>query len=110
MRLAARFIDRTIMAGHFPITALAWLFGVVTLAIPAVIAWRFRRRPVMALMAASERRAAFHHDALAALDHAIAAARAEGRANEADRLVPERAQHVRALKRLAASREFAGTR
>ena len=95
------------MAGHFPITALAWLFGAVTLAAPLVFAWRFRRRPIVALIAAGERRTAFHHDAVAALDRAIAAARAEGKANEAERLVPHRAAHLRALARRAAGAEFA---
>ncbi len=98
------------MAGHFPITALAWLFGLVTLAAPLVVAYRFRRRPIVWLMTASGRRAAFHRDALAALDSAIRDARAEGRTAEADRLIPARATHVRALASLAAAREFAGDR
>lgn len=96
------------MTGHFPIAALTWLFGLVTLAIVLAIAWRVRRRPVVWLMAASDRRATFQRDALAALDHAIAAARAEGRTAEAERLLPARATHVRALAGLAAGREFAG--
>ncbi len=66
------------MTGHFPIGALAWLFGVASLGVLAAVAWRFRRRPIVALIAAGERRAAFHRDALAALDHAIAAARDRG--------------------------------
>ena len=93
-----------------PITALAWLFGIVTLAAPVAVAWRFRRKPIVALIAAGERRAAFHRDALAALDHAIAAARAEGNTAEAGRLMPSRAAHARDLARLAATREFAGRR
>ena len=98
------------MAGHFPITALAWLFGIVTLAAPLAVAWRFRRRPIVALIAAGERRAAFHRDALAALEQAIAAARAEGKVTEAKRLEPHLAAHRRALAGLAAAREFAGRR
>lgn len=94
------------MASHFPIGALATLFGVVTLAAPVVVAYRFRRRPIVALLAIGERRAAFHRDTLAGLDSAIAAARAEGKASEAARLEPLRTEHVRALKGLAAAREF----
>ena len=98
------------MSGHFPIAALAWLFGAVTLAAPLVVAYRFRRKPIVALIELGERRAAFHREALAALDSAIAAARAEGRTGEADRLVPSRAVHVRALQGLAAAEPFATTR
>ena len=89
-----------------PIAALATVFGAVTLAVPAVVAYRFRRRPIVALIKVGERRAAFHRDALAALDSAIAAARAEGKTGEADRLVPERAVHIRKLKSLDGAREF----
>lgn len=98
------------MTGHFPIGGLAWLFGVVTIAVVIAVAYRFRRRPVAALIAAEGRRAAFHRDALTALEGAIAAARAEDNAGEADRLVPYLASHRRALAGLAAAREFAGRR
>ena len=98
------------MPSHFPIAALAWLFAITTLAAALAVAYRFRRRPIVALMAASERRIAFHRDTLAALDRAIAAARTEGNGAEAARLLPARAPHVRALAGLAAGREFAGDR
>jgi hypothetical protein len=98
------------MTGHFPIGALAWLFGIVTLAAPLALLYRFRRQPVIWLLAAGERRAAFHRDALAALEAAIADATAAGNAAEAARLIPHLAPHRRALAGLAASREFPGRR
>lgn len=98
------------MPSHFPIAALAWLFGVVTVAAIAAVAYRFRRRPVIALIAAGERRLAFHRDGLAALDATIAAARAEGRTGEAERLAPAQADHRRALADLAAIAEFSVAR
>ena len=94
----------------FPITALATVFGVVTLAVPLAVAWRFRRRPVVAMIALQDRRAAYHQQALTAIDHAIAAARAEGKDAEAARLEPERIVHARNLRGLAAGREFAARR
>ncbi len=93
------------MAGQFPITLLAWLFTALTLVTLGAVAWHFRSRLVAALIAADERRTAFHRDTLAALDTAITSARAEGRTEEADRLIPARREHVRALAVLDAARE-----
>lgn len=93
------------MAGQFPITLLAWLFTALTLVALGAAAWRFRGRPVAAMIAAGERRTAFHRDTLAALDAAITSARAEGRTGEADRLIPTRREHLRALAGLDAARE-----
>ncbi len=92
------------------ITALATVFGIVTLAAPVAVAWRFRHKPVAALIAAQERRVAFHRDTLAALETAIAAARASGRPAEAERLTPHLAEHRRKLDELAAMAPFAGRR
>ena len=93
------------MADQFPITLLAWLFTALTLVALGAVAWRFRSRPVAALIAAGERRTAFHRDTLAALDTAITVARAEGRTGEADRLIPARREHIRALASLDAARD-----
>ncbi len=92
------------------ITALATVFGVVTLAAPLAVAWRFRRAPITALIGAQERRVAFHRDAAAALDAAIAAARAEGKVAEAERLAPSLAEHRRKLADLSAMAVFPGRR
>ncbi len=92
------------------ITALAVFFGAVTLAAPVAVAWRFRHKPVIALIAAQERKVAFHRDTLAGLEAAIAAARASGRTAEADRLAPHLVAHRRKLDELAAMAPFAGRR
>lgn len=92
------------------ITTLATVFGVVTLCAPLVVAWHFRHRPVAAMIAAAERREAFHRNTLAALDAAISAARAGGRNAEADRLTPARREHVIALARLDAARDRSASR
>ncbi len=92
------------------ITVLAVVFGLVTLAALAAVAWRFRRLPIVALIAARERDLAFHRDALAGLEAAIAAARAEGRDTEAARLAPHLAGHRARLAALAQGAEFAGSR
>ena len=98
------------MAGHSYITAVTWLFGLAFLGLIAAVAWHFRQLPVTALIAAGAKRQAYHEQALAALDHAISAARAEGKPGEAARLDPERAQHVRALRRIAATGEMPNRR
>ncbi len=98
------------MTGHFPIGLLAWLFGLASIGCLVATAYRFRRRPVTALIAGAARREAFHRDTLAALEAAIAAAQTEGRPAEAGRLAPSLAVHRHALAGLAQAREFAGRR
>lgn len=88
------------------ITTLATAFGVITLLAPLAVAWSYRRKPVVALIAMQDRRIAFHREALTALDSAIAAARAEGKIAEADRLEPSRAARQRELDQIVQGARF----
>ena len=107
---AARRGAEAALTGTTLIHLLTIFFAVLTLAGIAAAAYRFRRRPVVWMMARQEGRATFHRNAADALDHAIAAARAAGRDAEAARLAPHLAQHRRALKALAGAAEFAPRR
>ncbi len=92
------------------INTLTTAFAIITLGAPFVVAWRYRHRPAAAMIAAAARRESFHRDALAAIDATVAAAQAEGRSGEAERLIPARRGHIRALAGLDAARERTGGR
>lgn len=88
------------------ITTLATVFGAITLVVPLVAAWRYRRQPVVALIAMQERRMVFHREVLTALDSAIVAARAEGKVAEAERLEPARVARQRQLDQIVQGAQF----
>ncbi len=72
-------------------------FGLLTVVIIVAVLFHFRRRPIVWLLAANERRIAFHRDAVAMLSSALASARAEGHRAEFDQLTESYKTHHRAL-------------
>lgn len=65
------------MSGTSIITTLTLVFGLITIGAVIAVLARFRRRPIVWMLRAAERRAAFHRDAIIALEAAVAAARDE---------------------------------
>lgn len=88
---------------------LTTFFAVVTLGIVVAALYRFRRAPIVWLMTKHDSDRAYHAAAAAALTHALDAERAAGKTAHADRLAAALTQHQRTIKRIDASREFAGT-
>ena len=96
------------MSGSSIITLLMVLFTFVTFAGVVAAIHRFRRLPIVAMIAAAERRARFHDDAIAALEAAIVAEQAAGKDTTA--LAASLAGHRRAARNLAAAAPFAARR
>jgi len=96
------------MAGSSIITSLTLLFSLITVAGILAALYHFRRLPVNALIEGAEKRAAFHRNAAAALESAIAAEQAAGK--DTALLETSLASHRRALRNLAAAEPFAGQR
>lgn len=74
------------MSGQSIITALTFLFGLLTLGGVVVVLYRLRRWPIVALIRAAERRAGFHRDTMTMLASALHSAQLEGRRAEFERL------------------------
>ncbi len=79
---------------------IGWMttgFSLLTLVVIVAVLYRLRRRPIVWLLAAGERRVAFHRNAVAALASALTSARIEGRRAEFDQLLESYKTHRRAL-------------
>lgn len=85
------------MSSNALIGLLTTGFGLVTVVVIVVVLYRLRRRPIVWLLAAGERRVAFHRNAVAMLSSALASARTEGRRAEFDQLAESYKTHRRAL-------------
>lgn len=92
------------------ITGLALVFSAVTVLAALAVAWRFRRRPIVALIAARDRGLAEHVATIAALEATIAAERSDGRTGQVELLEAALRRRRRALAAAQAGAEFAGHR
>ncbi|QYE34296.1 hypothetical protein KZX46_16135 [Polymorphobacter sp. PAMC 29334] len=72
-------------------------FGLITVAVVVAVLFHFRRRPIVWLLAANERRIAFHRNSVAMLSSALTSAQIEGRRAEFDQLAERYKTHARAL-------------
>lgn len=86
---------------------LTAFFAVATVTMIAAVAYHFRRKPVVWLIAARERETSGHRQAAVALEAAIAAERAEGRTASIGQLEAQLREHRRAIRGVEQAREFA---